>query len=246
MTRGFRQLMQLDHGVPERGLIAARSMIAAGRTTDTRWRWVHSVHTTHLVDAEPGTAVEYRVERLRDTDHAATRLVRAQQGDRLLATTTVAFQTPRRELGHVHQDGDPGELPDPHSLPAAPGPGLLDVRYLDGTPNRMWVRFTEEIPDQVLLHAAAIVFAADLLLVVPGLDTGAGRAVPLDLSVRFHRGFRADDWVLHEHRTPSIADHRAYTTGQFHSSMGRLIASVSQETALLPAVTAGEGDRDGV
>jgi len=236
-------------------------MIAAGRSTDTRWRWVHSVHVTYLADGDPAEPVEYRVERIHDTEFTATRLVRAVQGEQLLATATIAFQAPRRGLGPTHQSEQFGDPPDPHTLPVDARDGTagvpLDVRYLDRKPwepaadlesaNRMWVRFTEEIPDEILLHSAAIVFAADLLLVEPvappvsgewtDLDSGRGlQAVALDLSVRFHRSFRADDWVLHEHRSPSIADYRAHSTGHFYSSMGRLIASVSQETALLPAV----------
>lgn len=268
MASGFLRWMRLDEAGPDRwraavpeyaprGLLAARSMIAAGRSTDTRQRWVHSMHITYLAEGDPAVPVEYQVERLLDTESTTTRLVRAIQGDEVLATTVVGFQAPRRGLGPTHQSGHPGELPDPHSRPAHEvAAGVpLDVRYLDRAPwepapgpdaaNRMWVRCTEEIPDEILLHAAALVFAADLLLVEPvappatgewtDLDSGRGlRAVALDLSVRFHRGFRADDWVLHEHRSPSMADYRAYSTGQFSSSMGRLIASVSQETALLP------------
>ena len=49
-----------------------------------------------------------------------------------------------------------------------------------------------------------------------------------------NRGFRADDWMLHGHESVSAADHRALTTGWFVSPAGRLVASVSQETALLP------------
>jgi acyl-CoA thioesterase len=52
--------------------------------------------------------------------------------------------------------------------------------------------------------------------------------------VRFHRGFLANDWLRHEHELPVAADHRVLTTGRFFSSMGRLVASVSEETALLP------------
>lgn len=57
--------------------------------------------------------------------------------------------------------------------------------------------------------------------------------------MRFHRGFRADDWLRHEHEVVIAANGRALSTGQFFSSMGRLVASVSQETALLPAATMG-------
>jgi len=54
-------------------------------------------------------------------------------------------------------------------------------------------------------------------------------------TVRFHRGFRADDWLRHEHELPVAANNRVLTTGRLFSSMGRLVASVSGEKALLPA-----------
>lgn len=241
------------------GLVAAHAMVAAGATTDTGWRRVHAVHLSRLADGDPADPVEYRVDRLGDTDDAAHRLVHAWQGPLRLATVTVAFRTPRRDIGPQHQGEVPADdVPDPHSLradtrghPGAP----IDVRYLDRTPdraptdpdasNRMWLRFTEEIPDRLLLHAAALVHAADTLLVEavdhPGArdrrDLATGRpleAHALDLVARFHRSFRADDWVLHTQCTPSLSDHRAFTTGTFHSSLGRLVATVSQETALQP------------
>lgn len=285
-SAGFLALLRLDEAGPDRwrgrgrgrgggtgaerlsrGLLAAQSMVAAGRTTDTRWRWAHSVHVTYLAAGAPAGEVDYRVERLCDSEYRATRLVRVVQEDRLLAVATVAFQAPRLGVGPVHQEAHPGESPDPHSLPSVRDVGAgvpVDIRYLDRAPweppaglaaaNRIWVRFTEEIPDEILVHSAAVVFAADLLLVEPvtppsagewtDLGTGQGlHAVGLDLSVRFHRSFRADDWILHEHRSPSSADYRVYSTGRLFSPLGRLIASVSQEQVLLPvAESAGQGE----
>jgi acyl-CoA thioesterase-2 len=73
------------------------------------------------------------------------------------------------------------------------------------------------------------------------LEAGRGlRAVPLDLSVRIHRGFRADDWMLHGHESVSAADYRALTTGWFVSPAGRLVATTSSETALLPVAGPAE------
>lgn len=270
---GFLARLSLDPAGPDRwtaaagdgadgiarGVLAAQSMIAAGRTVDTRWRWVHSLQVTHLDDrgaADPAAPVEHVVEKTHETEHGAVRLVHSRQGAAALALTTVSFATPRQGLGPTHQPAIAiDELPPPDSLARTATGGLFDVRHVDRAPwqrptdptapNRMWVRATEEITDEILLHAAALVMATDLLLVEPvatGISrdwtdfaTGGGlRAAGLDLSMWFHRGFRADDWVLHEHETPSAADYRAFTTGRFVSSMGRLIASVSQQTALLP------------
>jgi acyl-CoA thioesterase-2 len=236
------------------GLLGAQAMVAAGRTVDTRWRWVHAVHVTRLNEGVPGPAVQHRVERTYDTGPRAVRLVRSVQGDAPLAVTTVTFAAPRPGLGPSHQRAAAvDDVPPPGAVPQAEAGGPLEVRHLDWArwrcpagpagPNRMWTRLTEEIPDEILLHAAAIAMAADLLMKSAAPATGewadieAGRglrAVPLDLSIRIHRGFRADDWMLHGHESVSAADYRALTTGWFVSPAGRLVASVSQETALLP------------
>jgi len=235
-----------------RGVLATQGLVAAGGTVDTDWRWVHSLHVTHLADGDPNRPVGYEIERVRDSEHLSTRLVRATQGGAPLATMTVSFQVPRPSRAPTRQQAELDDWPDPHGLPATDAGAAMDVRYVDRVPwsatgppdtaNRIWLRFTEEIPDRILLHAAAIVYAADLLLVEPlvgpeGPELAAGHglhAENLDLSVRFHCGFRADDWMRHEHELPIAGDHRALTTGRFFSSMGRLVASVSQETALLP------------
>lgn len=263
---GFLARVRLDPAGPDRwsaaadgtepalGLLAAQAVVAAGRTVDTRWRWVHAVHATRLGEGDPGHVVQHQVERTYDTGLRTVRLVRSLQREVPLAVTTVTFATPRPGLGPAHQLAAAiDDVPPPGAAGETEGP--LDVRHLDrarwqrpadpAAPNRMWTRVTEEIPDEILLHTAAIAMAADLLLVEPAvlpatgewadLEAGRGlRAVPLDLSIRIHRGFRADDWMLHGHESVSAADYRALTTGWFVSPAGRLVASVSQETALLP------------
>jgi acyl-CoA thioesterase-2 len=281
---GFLARVRLDPAGPDRwsaaagaterialGLLGAQAMVAAGRTVDTRWSWVHAMHVTRLDEGDPGTdpgtAVQHRVERAHDTGLRAVRLVRSVQGDTPLAVTTVTFSAPRPGLGPSHQCAAAvGDVPPPGAVAPTEAAGPLDVRHLDrarwrqpgeSSPpaalNRMWTRMIEEIPDEILLHAAALAVAADLLLVEPpgmpatgdvtgdpagewaDLQAGRGlRAVPLDLSIRIHRGFRADDWMLHGHESVSAADYRALTTGWFVSPAGRLVASISQETALLP------------
>jgi acyl-CoA thioesterase-2 len=279
---GFLAKVRLEPAGPDRwsaaasgtermalGLLGAQAMVAAGRTVDTRWRWVHAVHVTRLDEGVPAAdgrapatdsgapspAVLHQVERTHDTPARSVRLVRSIQQDTPVAVTTVTFAAPRSGPGPSHQRAATvDDVPPPGDLAPAEAGGSLDVRHLDrarwqrpedpAAPNRMWTRVTEEIPDEILLHAAAITMAADLLLVEPAalpapgewadLEAGRGlRAVPLDLSIRIHRGFRADDWMLHGHESVSAADYRALTTGWFVSPAGRLVASVSQETALL-------------
>jgi acyl-CoA thioesterase II len=242
---GFLARVRLDPAGPDRwsaaaagtepmalGLLGAQAMIAAGRTVDTRWRWVHAMHTTRLGEGGPGPAVHHQVERTYDAGPRAVRLVRSVQGSMPLAVTTVTFAAPQPCPGPSHQRVTAvDDVPPPGAVEPAEAAGPLDIRHFDPAAlNRMWTRVTEEIPDEILLHTAALAVAADLLLV----ESAALPAVPLDLSICIHRGFRADDWMLHGHETVSAADYRALTTGWFVSPAGRLVASISQETALLP------------
>ncbi|HWN34659.1 MAG TPA: hypothetical protein VNP03_18040 [Pseudonocardia sp.] len=232
------------------GLLGARALVAAGNTVDTDWRWVHSVHLSQLAapDHAPGTG--YRVDRVRDDAHLSTRLVHVTAGasagattvgETALVTATVSFQMSRRGSGPNYQAAEPPELPDPHGLPGTGPTGPLEVRHLGPGRHRAWVRVTEELPDRILAHTAALLLATDLVLPPPDaagyrdLDTGQPlRPVVVDRVLRVHRSFRADDWVHYEHESPSASDYRTYATGRFHSSMGRLIASLSEESVLVP------------
>jgi len=234
------------------GLMGARALVAAGHTLDTDWRWVHSVHLSQVAEAGPADQERYLVERTRDDEYLSTREVRIGRNrpgqTAALATATVSFQVPRRGTGPSYQAAQPAELPDPHGLPRERPVGPVEMRRLGPGRQRGWVRVTEELPDRILPHTAALVYATDLVLAAPGtegyldLDTGCRlRPVVLDRTLRVHRSFRADDWVQYEHESASAADYRAYATARFYSSMGRLIASVSQETALVPDLSLSAG-----
>jgi acyl-CoA thioesterase-2 len=263
---GFPDLVRLDRvgtdhwraaeGLPSGfglGLLGARAMVAAGRTVDTDWRWVHSVHLSQLAtpDSVPDSVPEsvpgadYRVDRVRDDAHLSTRLVHVTAGEDALATVTVSFQVSRRGTGPSYQAAEPPELPDPHGLPGSAPNQPVDVRHFGPGRHRAWVRVTEELPDRILAHTAALLLATDLVLPphdaagYRDLDTGRPlRPVVVDRVLRVHRSFRADDWVHYEHESPSASDYRTYATGRFHSSMGRLIASLTEESVLVPDLVA--------
>jgi len=245
-TDRWRSAAQSAPGEPL-GLFGARAMVAAGHTVDTDWRWVHSVHLSQLAVSAGNNAgnnapdTGYRVERLRDDAHLSTRLVHVTAGDTGLATVTVSFQVPRRGTGPSYQAAEPPELPDPHGQPGAGPAGPIEGRHLGPGRRRSWLRVTEELPDRILAHTAALALATDLVLPPPDaagyrdLDTGHPlRPVVVDRVLRVHRSFRADDWVLYEHESPSASDYRTYATGRFYSSMGRLIASVDEQAVLVP------------
>jgi acyl-CoA thioesterase II len=263
---GFHDLLRLDGADTDRwraaapatagfglGLLGARALVAAGHTVDTDWRWVHSLHLSQLAATDHTSGTGYRVDRVRDDAHLSSRLVHVTAGDTALATATVSFQVPRRGTGPSYQAAEPPELPDPHGLPSTEPTGPVEVRHLGPGRHRAWVRVTEELPDRILAHTAALVLATDLVLAPPDtagyrdLDTGHPlRPVVVDRALWVHRSFRADDWVLYEHESPSTSDYRAHATGRFYSSMGRLIASVSEQSVLVPDPEAGNPDTAGV
>jgi acyl-CoA thioesterase II len=134
----------------------------------------------------------------------------------------------------------------------------VDIRHIDRAPwtpgasgeprNRMWVRSAGRLPDDPLLHACVLAYASDLTMFEPvvypherdarplsweAMIRGEVRGGSLDHTIWFHRPFRADEWLLHEHVSPVAADSRGLTTGQYRTPDGRLVASVAQEIAVL-------------
>lgn len=103
--------------------------------------------------------------------------------------------------------------------------------------NPMWIRFRlhEEIRERTHRHAL-LAYASDMGMV-------AASAVPhrrevaraqlmmasLDHALWFHRPFSMDDWLLFVRRSSTAVGARGMDHGEFFSTDGRLVASVSQE-----------------
>jgi len=110
----------------------------------------------------------------------------------------------------------------------------------------VWVKATERLPADPLLHVCALAYCSDLTLArTAALDQEPPwpvRVVPskifmasLDHAMWFHRPFRADEWLLFAQRSPSASDGRGLSMGDFWTRDGQLIASVVQEAVLRPA-----------
>lgn len=125
----------------------------------------------------------------------------------------------------------------------------FDIRYLDpdillrvdepSSTQRVWLQSRDTLDGDQLLHAAALAFASDYLLVEPVLRrhgipwaTPGLRAASLDHAMWFHRPFRVDEWVLYVLDTPTAQGGRGLTHGRFYDRSGALIASVSQEAMI--------------
>ena len=104
---------------------------------------------------------------------------------------------------------------------------------------RAWVRVAGELPDDPVLHQAALAYTSDLTLigvsVVPhGVVIGyTVQAASLDHAMWFHRPFRADRWLLYDQVSPSASGGLGLATGRLFQD-GRLVATVAQEGLIRP------------
>ena len=127
-------------------------------------------------------------------------------------------------------------------------PRPIDTRHVDVLPadrkrplpphQLVWFRADGKLPDDPLLHACVVAYASDLTLLdtttlphdVSGFeDHGRLMMASLDHAMWFHRPFRADDWLLYDQKSPTVAGARGFARGSIYTRDGRLVVSVAQE-----------------
>jgi acyl-CoA thioesterase II len=247
------------------GQVAAQALVAAARTTPDEVS-VHSLHSYFLRPGDTAVPIIYDVDRVRDGRSFATRRVLARQHGRPIYALTASFQV--AEEGFEHQDAMP-VVPSPEESvdvgAALRGRGraaedwlrewsALEVRHAgDSRPGgelespehparaRIWLRVRDRMPDDVLVHQAALTYVSDLTLLgsalVPhGVLIGDPRvqAASLDHTVWLHRPFRADEWLLYDQVSPSASGARGLALGRLFTQDRRLVATVAQEGLLRP------------
>ncbi|MFC5801426.1 acyl-CoA thioesterase, partial [Streptomyces formicae] len=94
------------------GQVAAQALVAAGRTVPAD-RTAHSLHAYFLRPGDPGAAIVYTVDRIRDGRSFTTRRVVAVQHGQPVFHLSASFQT--YEEGLDHQTAMP-PAPDPETL----------------------------------------------------------------------------------------------------------------------------------
>ncbi|MGW8889080.1 acyl-CoA thioesterase [Streptomyces sp. NPDC055749] len=255
-------------GLPSRafgGQVAAQALAAAGRTVP-EGRQVHSVHGHFLRTGDTAHPFVYEVERIRDGSSYLTRRATARQGGDVVFTLTASFKRPESAEDRqppMPRTPDPGTFPDLYEIWAKNNPEdferaqfrhVLDMRYVPGpaepntpgmTEQKLWMRATERLPDDPMLHASALAYASDLFLAPTAslasepprmLRTGPASVflTSLDHAIWFHRPFRADEWLLFCQRSPSASDGRGLAFAEVWNRDGRLIAHVVQEAVVRP------------
>ena len=246
------------------GQVLAQALTAAARTVPAE-RTVHSLHGYFLVAGRTDLPIVYDVELVRDGGSFSSRRVVARQSGQVMFYLSASFHV--HEEGYEHADLAP-EAPAPEDSPqltevlagltgrSASGWqhewGAIDVRYVGDSRSggaiqdpahparaRVWVRVAGELPDDPVLHQAALAYTSDLTLigvsVVPhGVVVGyTVQAASLDHAMWFHRPFRADRWLLYDQVSPSASGALGLSTGRLFQD-GRLVATVAQEGLIRP------------
>ncbi|WP_330253894.1 acyl-CoA thioesterase II [Nocardia sp. NBC_00565] len=241
------------------GQLVSQAIMAAGRTVDGD-RPLHVVNAHFVRGGDVKKPIEYRVDRHRDGRSLANRTVTATQDGQELFVMLAAFQDWSKGLEHAHPQP---EVPDPETLPRVEesfegledklqmfvkAPHPIDMRYtndpawiLKGTGerlnhNRVWMRTDGRLPDDPLIHVAALGYSSDTtvldsIITTHGLSWGLDRivAATINHSIWFHRPFRFDEFALYATESPVAAGSRGLATGRFFSRGGELLATVVQE-----------------
>jgi acyl-CoA thioesterase-2 len=255
------------------GQVAGQALVAAGRTVPDG-RPVHSLHAYFIRPGDPSVPLVYTVDQVRDGRSFTTRRVTAIQHGKAIFTLSASFHSPETGYEHAapmprarrpeqlrsnaerlaeaiglppaHMVNSPIELRSdgPLSIELARDPSLRDS---GDHSNLVWMRVTERVPDDPLLHVVLMTYASDLTLLETGLlEHGAswfdGRTsgASLDHAMWFHRPFRADQWLLYAQESPIASGGRVLARGQVFTADGELVVSVVQEGLIRISGTARE------
>ncbi len=242
------------------GQQVGQSLVAASNTVDPERR-IHSMHGYFLRSGDMDLPITYSVDRLRDGKSFSTRRVQAYQNGEPLFSSIYSFQVD--EPGLEHQDSLPDGIPEPESLPPLidlmavmeDDPAAqywakgrpFDMRhieksiyfYIEGehvAHQAIWFKTIGPLPDDPILHNAALAYASDYSLLEPiyrrhGLVwSHPGLMVAsLDHAMWFHRPTRVDEWLLYVQDSPNARGARGLSLGKIFNRQGELVATVAQE-----------------
>ncbi|RLP74967.1 acyl-CoA thioesterase II [Mycetocola tolaasinivorans] len=240
------------------GQVLAQAVVAAARTV-AEDRFVHSMHGYFLRPGNVDLPITFSVDRIHDGRSFSTRRTQAYQSGRPIFSMIASFQD--EDPGLEHQDPMPTDIPDPESLPSAADAlagvdnpvarqwatgRAFDIRHVptpiyfsvqEKTPHQaVWMRINGTMPDDDLLHRAAIAYASDYTILEPilrahGLPwvTPHLKIASLDHAMWWHRPARADEWLLYVQESISARGGRGLSRGKIYDRAGNLVASIAQE-----------------
>jgi acyl-CoA thioesterase-2 len=232
------------------GTVLAQASMAAARTIDAE-RSQHSLHAYFLRSGTHRSPIEYVVDPVRDGRTFSARHVSAMQDGETICDLMVSFA--RLEDGIAHADPmpevPPPEACEPHKWDPPPG---IDLETLPMWPFEMvavtpdaiagpgeepsdigWIRLRAPLPDDQLVHTAALVCQSD------GGSLGAvwrrhgpfaeRSSASLDHALWLHRPCRWDGWLLFVTTSPVAHSARSLSLRSIYTRDGVHVATMAQE-----------------
>ena len=259
----FRGDVDQDEGRLFGGLVLGQSVVAAGRTVDRgNIHSLHAYFLRAGAPKEPIDYSIERIREGRN--FLTRRVTAVQAGHTIFETSIsfttpeegLSHQKPMPAAPEPEglptwwesmRDSFPPEMQNQMSR-RGPGrrgwPQPIDIRGVSGGPKAMgdtglphrtvWVRPLAQLPEDPILHAAAMAYASDSGLVATvasahGMWGPGGGAASLDHAIWWHYPPRFDDWLLYVSDSPAGYAARALTFAHMYSRDGILRASVAQE-----------------
>ena len=235
------------------GMVAAQSVVAAGRTVEPE-RSLHSIHAYFLRPGRHDAPLRFSVDRIRDGRSFTTRRVVAHQGGEAIFNLTASFATAEEGISHqgpMPDAPDPAGLPDWERVRAQYVPASAGLHFETAVEVRMgdlpdsdreprqrnWLRLRGTLPDDPLLHTAALVYASDRTLLGTAarphdLPWGKRVGASLDHAVWIHHPVNFDDWLLFAAESPVAQSARGLIFGGLYYRDGTRVASVAQEALI--------------
>lgn len=237
------------------GQVLAQSVVAASRTVSDD-RPIHSMHGYFLRAGDTAQGITFAVDRLRDGHSFTARRTQAFQDGVPIFSMIASFQI--QEDGLDHSEPMP-DVPGPEDLPAPDAAAehplsprsfvgmVIESRHVEGSLWRddevapsarqnVWLRVRGRLPDDPLLHRAALAYMSDMTIQEPilrahGLSwNGSGvNVASLDHAMWWHRAARADEWLLYSQVSPNARGARGLSTGRMYTRDGTLVATTAQE-----------------
>jgi len=228
------------------GQIVAQALRAATHTVDPAYT-PHSLHAYFIRLGDAAEPIRLEVDRIRNGRTFVTRRVVARQSGGAILNLSASF--------HV---AEPGTTVQTETMPAVAAPTelladgwspLIDRRMLpaDLAPGRVgaWMRLTEPLDDDPVLHACALAYLSDDLptdAVVARHPDRPARPdddrpfwnASLDHVIWFHRPARADAWQFHDFSCRGLVATRGLSAGSIFDTSGVHVATVAQEVLIRP------------
>lgn len=242
------------------GQIVAQALRAAAATVPEHFV-VHSLRAYFIRRGDHEEPIGFEVDRIRDGSSFCTRRVVANQAVGAILNLEASFQV--AEGGIEYQSSIiPVHTVDPSALENTSWSSLFERSFVpeadlvgESTSPHVaaWLRTTEDLGDDPLVHCCALAFLSD------DLPTDAAVRVhpigqedeatlwkvlysaSLDHTIWFHRPLRADRWLLHDFSCRTFTSGRGLSEGRVFDVDGHHVATVAQEVLLRDARSRGTG-----